>query len=896
MSLPIEDTDDYEYGIVPIDRSVHMSDDTSSVKLEKDDILNPFFIGINGGNLKTLEHSHIYHHYKHLYVLCMAKTYKNEPDALDIFNYLMTPDKLKAIGKHFTLVKSTMNLLKINNHFNKALIVPSKYLTLLTSHTKFDNNEIVVPIFEINEQTLHMYTMLFDRSVTTSDVKTVIDLINYFTPTYKQPIQDQLTRLLLELKESMFWANKKNCGMNISDAFNNRRFNAFTTDSVITAVSQNHKQKSRKIIDDEEFISHPTEEKNDYLNYIHQPKEFTDLYSALKSGNAGQSKRTYYATVGDTLDLKREDIDALLSSQLDDRELYFLTNSLLVSKEFCHHIVNNQYALTKLAPLFEKYKPAFRYTFGYAWLCMYIEECIFKTKTVKGNRFVFDIETASKLPVFPISFDDIKINPYATILVDDKSLDLPNNCFSLNPTENSDNYGVCNLEDFKWRFNLFTTGDPKKNVLDGINWNNFAVSGSVISACLQKKSHLFDLTSGSVATIEDKWKAYFNNYYSNSDIDLMCNEMSIFAFIQRSVEVYTQIKKNIDCTDDEIECEPIKSTGVSFTKHFFTECLSDFNHKTGHTWDTNTFIKNITSTSVRQYFNHKYCSSKIELNFSLMRNKTLPTENTFTEAYLNPTHIKDIAIHYLKDFEVAEQEFKRSDSDICYFINDFRDAESKVPPSQNFLVMKMSENIKFKIKSPKLPKSIELFRTKHADFFSVVARFHLPCVRAYYQGDNVYILPSCLTAMMTGLNIEYKYFAGVRDPIEIINKYVTRGFGVLLNSEEIKYWLTYNTVQNVGAFRITKGDRKILGGKDINSDIFKPLVFSQGLPKTTYNSPKLKYIASSADVAKIYKEKSQYSTDNGMDILKFRTISSTGVVLPYSSSVIEMYYDTTNST
>jgi hypothetical protein len=74
------------------------------------------------------------------------------------------------------------------------------------------------------------------------------------------------------------------------------------------------------------------------------------------------------------------------------------------------------------------------------------------------------------------------------------------------------------------------------------------------------------------------------------------------------------------------------------------------------------------------------------------------------------------------------------------------------------------------------------------------------------------------------------------------------------------------------------------------------LVFSHGLPKSAYNSPKLKYIASSADVAKIYKEKSRYSADNGIDILKFRTISSTGVVLPYSSSVIEMYYDTTNST
>ena len=279
-----------------------------------------------------------------------------------------------------------------------------------------------------------------------------------------------------------------------------------------------------------------------------------------------------------------------------------------------------------------------------------------------------------------------------------------------------------------------------------------------------------------------------------------------------------------------------------------------------------------------------------------MRNKTLPIENTFTEAYLNPTHIKDIAIHFLKDFEIPEQGFKLSDSDICYFVNDFRNSENKVPPSENFLVLKMSENVKFKIKSPKLSKSIELFRTKQPDFFSVVARFHLPCVRAYYQGDNVYILPSCLTAMMTGLNIEYKYFAGVRDPIEIINKYITRGFGVLLNSNEIKYWMTYNAEQDVGPFKTSNGDSKMLGGKDINNDVFKPLMFTHPLPKNTYGTPKLKYVLSNADVIKIYKDKTTYTADNGVDILKFRTISPSGVVLKYSSSVIEMYYDTVNAT
>jgi hypothetical protein len=71
-----------------------------------------------------------------------------------------------------------------------------------------------------------------------------------------------------------------------------------------------------------------------------------------------------------------------------------------------------------------------------------------------------------------------------------------------------------------------------------------------------------------------------------------------------------------------------------------------------------------------------------------------------------------------------------------------------------------------------------------------VANFHMPCVRAYYDG-NVYMTPSFISAHMTFMNIDYKYFAGVRDPIEIINKYRMRGFGVWLNKNEISTYIKY---------------------------------------------------------------------------------------------------------
>ena len=75
-----------------------------------------------------------------------------------------------------------------------------------------------------------------------------------------------------------------------------------------------------------------------------------------------------------------------------------------------------------------------------------------------------------------------------------------------------------------------------------------------------------------------------------------------------------------------------------------------------------------------------------------------------------------------------------------------------------------------------------------------MSRFHLPIVRSYYDGSEIYLTPSCVFACMTLLNIDYKYFAGSKDPIEIINKYRMRGFGTILNEKEIVRLIEYSSL------------------------------------------------------------------------------------------------------
>jgi hypothetical protein len=173
--------------------------------------------------------------------------------------------------------------------------------------------------------------------------------------------------------------------------------------------------------------------------------------------------------------------------------------------------------------------------------------------------------------------------------------------------------------------------------------------------------------------------------------------------------------------------------------------------------------------------------TKTQISSELISNGKIDLTTNIGRDYIVPISMDQLNI-YEKVNDIYDD--KHKDNDMIFKINYFR-KDNLVEENKNKIVMKINETLRFKIIPTDLTKSfkrpIELFKTHHEDFFGTVARFHYPCVRAYYQNNNVYILPSCITSMMTGINIEYKYFSCIRDPIEIINKYVNRGFGLIMN-------------------------------------------------------------------------------------------------------------------
>jgi len=327
---------------------------------------------------------------------------------------------------------------------------------------------------------------------------------------------------------------------------------------------------------------------------------------------------------------------------------------------------------------------------------------------------------------------------------------------------------------------------------------------------------------------------------------------------------------NIGCQRSDLQIIPNKKMAVVISKHFFKECLFDLNDELGTDYTPDVLIKifeeslsfddekkNTLPKNIINYFYSDYVQDKnrsIKKWRKLQQMNNIEFDNELLSAFNTITSPEDMAIK-MSDYDVTEDNIDKHDNDVYYFVNDFRDENDKVPNEKNYLVFKFAESIKYKISSTKLKRVVEIFKVNPTDPFNTVARFHKPCVRAYRQGDTFYMLPSFITAMMTMINIDYKYFCGSRDPIEIINKYLTRGYSVILNPNEKKSIMMYNKHidTNNGMFKIVD-DAELFGPKDLNNKIFKPAVYKLNLPVDIYTIGKHKYIRNTDDLKRYMKE------------------------------------------
>jgi hypothetical protein len=873
VSISEQNTNEYdelEYGIQEQNLAITYED---NVQLEQDEIVNPFYVDLRGGNLKYISWGDMMRNYNSIIIITNANNKKENDNSLQtLFNYKIKKNDLDNITG-ITYFRTTINIIRNKDHYYKTNIINKTELNKLFPTGKFNESELVLCIFEMDEDNTRKYCNVYIHKDDISSVKTTIDMCNYYINNKMDIITSEF---FAHIKDNEYWTNKKNLEINMSHSFVDREFNNQRTSTASTfkvVTVQKEREQNFKTLKQGMVNPYTADEIIDKKNIYENVKaNFIDPSAVIRNTKSGK-KRTFYSSHVDKISF--EYISELFDNILSEKQKYDMLHNMLVSKEYCHLIINNKSLLQKSKAIFDKYKHVFKYTVGYAWLTLYLEECLARSRAVKDSRFVFDIHTASELPVFPYIYSDLKQNPYITVLID--NIELPDhNTYGLSYRENYDGYGITNIETFKRRFNIFASGNANIDILDGINWTNFAVSGSLITACLQKRSQLLDAHVKMNNNNEDiGFQSFIKKYYGESDIDLMSNQTNIIDFLNSVQDVYNLLQKNLNATIEDMRYESVKTFAISITKYFFECYLDDFNKTYGFTKTKEEFESMTEEMIFKLYIYQKYIEVKNIITKKLITGDNI--KNKFVTEYFIPNSYQNMNI-YVVDSDNYDN-YNNNDTDIIYYLNDLGKA---VPQKDNKLVIKFSENVRYKLfcKNTK----IEMFRIRDKDFFGTVARFHFPCVRAYYQGNNVYILPSCITSMMTGLNIEYKYFAGIRNPVDIINKYMQRGFGVLLNKFEINKLIEYNKnldESHVLKYKTDSDKDIILGKKNIKNKIYS-------IPNDIDSG---KIYETNVDLEKYYNINQKNSC---VDYLKMTTINKNGNINKYCPSYVQLCYEEMN--
>jgi len=835
----------YNIGVNLCDQSVKYIDNT---QLTENQIINPFYVSFSGGNV-----------YKERNKLGIVDSII----AVIMLNNNKTFDDIKKFTKKILLKNQSYNLTGITTiRIPKAIISNPKYLfraTLVTDEElkqffpeeKFNAQEIVIPMFELSKNKAIQYLSLYNAKTDLQKLDDTLSLVKIMDSNNNIKISYDLIK---NISGTNYWTMNFNTKINVTTIFTERNFQSRNNDKIVKITKEN----LTKLKDTEDLTGSSDYPCNKTIN-----DRFSDITTFLRN----DQNRSFYATMLNP-DISNELYNNIYTKLETEKEKYLFLLNTIVSKDYSHLVLMNEKILKENKDLIQKYLGAFKYAIGYAFLSFYFEECIFLNKTTKNHRYVFDINTAQHLPHFPFSFENIKCNPYITLLVHDFQLNLKENCLGIDYIKDYDGYGVTDLKTFKRRMNMFITKNPDKDIFEGLDWNFYGVSGSIIPACLQKRSPLLDAIINNHNITEDEaYLKFIDEYYKNSDIDIMCNEQNLIEYMRKAKNTYELIKKNTESSDNDIKLETIKTMSISITTHFFDLTLEDFNKTFQINWTLKDYTDNVNDFRVRTYLYSFYSKYKQEQNIHLLRIYTDCIDNKFIQEYLVHFSIHDFTI-YLCDESLYDR-YNKKETDIILRRSDF--VNDQIKEEDNKIIMKIGDSIRFKFYYNKIGRQIEFFKSNSKDFFSLAAHFHLPIVRAYYQGDNVYMTPSCVTAMMTGINIEYKYFAGIRDPVDILNKYNRRGFGIILNTIELEQYKKFNE----------SSDRFKVGQKSVYDPIFANI---ETEIKKQYN-----YIKTNEEIKQFY-----LTLNSVVDASKFNCINESGKINQLKLSFFDFYYDSLN--
>lgn len=721
--------------------------------------------------------------------------------------------------------------------------------------------ETYLEIYQDNEDNLNKFIEFF----------TIISYNQISLDKFK--IKKKLNQLLCSLSE--YWEDPAHCYYTLTDKFNKRKFNNVNyngfDENVIKNINSNFEinWNSREI------------------NYLNDIIKFNDWKEMCL--------HKYYMPIKS--EFTPDDIVQIYKQLPSEYLKYMFISNMLVSRTHCHLILNNKQFLELSKPLLDKYKLIFKYLIGYTWITLKNEEYHIYHKIKDTDRIVFDIDTAELLPSFPFSYDDINQNPYACLLIDKNILDIKNNCLTMEMMRDyTKYYGVCGKKEFERRLNIFVNnGTNTKGILECVDWSSCVITGSVMTACGMKHNPLIDIckTDNNMDVITDgDLSNYYFHYYANSDIDMICNKKSIYDYIQ---VVNTFISKTTQ-KYNKISISNIHTGTMILSDEFILGELDEINKilkKKYVDTDINVgFIKsNFANPEIKKYFYSKYYLVWKQEQKDYLIGQNINIDDGLIKDYLIPIPEEEFRLYNL-DYELDTDKYPVQDYEKYFYSpNPTLNTKSKQ------IVAKLSESIRFKVSNP-YTKTFEIFKSRDENFFSIVSKFHMGFVRAFWNGQTVLCLPSYITSLMLQLAVDYKYFASIRDPIEIVNKYRSRGFGIVLNRYEKLHMAYYNSsiIKNKDSTELNKNWVKmyninikskysvenIFGVKKSSNEIFKPSKYFIGIPDDCFKNINHDTVSSFDECF------SSLITQDLKELAKFKAIGDNGKINPLDRNVIDL--------
>ena len=769
---------------------------------------------------------------------------------ISFYSWQVPKDIYHKISSELLIYRVPIQVLKNKIHFDNMIIISKE---ILQQYNIFNyslaDKNIVVPILNIEFQNIVKYVEQYESTNTLNHIYNIMILNKYFA--YKHQLK-YVCSMIKNMEESLWITieeNVSNPEFNMTEKFKNRRFPTQTAYITDRSVA--------------EVINKIFEGKKPYYNGKNMIKDEHGNYTAEEAFE----KPTNNKVKKEKLIFNKSDINELFKV-LDEEQRFYIFANLLVSKNYASLVINNDFILDLMKDIILKFLPLFNHLFSYTWINFYLQEEFKEGDIMDDEDFIFSSAAASKLPVLPFNYNKPKENGYTPLLISDNELKFNTNFFGI--PDYGMNEGLSTLDEFKFHMNIFTMSNPEFDLFDGFDFvkNNAAITGGIMSACLPKKHPLLSRFNSKTKT--EQYINYFNEYYSSSDIDIIFKGIkNPNNFADSAHELYNIIVVNLcrfsNADPQYIKLELIKIAYMNVSEKFIKE---NIDHSSIGNMD---YIKNnINDEHVKELFKPYY--EKLKLI------QPQPDETKYPEM------------------------FSFDNTELKIYIND-----------NTTDGISMSMTYKYKIKSPFLNHSLELYPTKNDSFSSPISKHHLPVVRAYYNGIDYRIHYLCITSNMTFMNMNYKYYAGTKDMFNINNKYLQRtGTGIWINTVENRHNIEYCKIipkwSNLYSLQPTSssynGMAALMTPKSLNHKLFRPRFYNMDdyvdsvfvETDNRYNNNDLpNYIHGNMSTTEVIKSRfKQCVHENIMGTINydmFQSIDKEGNIIPLKKWIIEMTWE-----